>query len=142
MRKIKFRVWDTKAKKFLEFIPPCEYMLDEECWSHHDLDDETSLTYPEHIHITFNNRLVWQQCTGLNDMDGKEIFEGDVCLYDNTESILKMYPTSNAEIYWNANDCQYIVKNHLFNWNLNQNFAKDSLKVIGNIFENKELLEA
>lgn len=93
MDRFEFRVWDTKQKCFLEFIPPAEYMLDSDSWSHHDTGgDEASLTYPATIcKHNFKGRLVWQQNTGIKDRDGKPIFEGDILVYNGIRGVVRFF---------------------------------------------------
>lgn len=68
-RIIKFRAWDTKQKKFLEVIPPEEYMLDCDDWNHPD--EDSTPTYPDEPFNTFDGRIVLQQFIGLKDKTEK-----------------------------------------------------------------------
>jgi len=74
------------------------------------------------------------QFTGLHDKNGKEIFEGDIM---ETELFTKYFQITfgNSE-KWGSSFCH---QSHNSIYVLNKNFA-DTSEVIGNIYENKELL--
>ena len=74
------------------------------------------------------------QCTGLKDKNGTLIYMGDVVKDDATNSIYKVGEKKCA-IYL-END-EYIGYFH----ELSMAFAEKRLEVIGNIYENPELLE-
>ena len=74
------------------------------------------------------------QCTGLKDKHGTLIYIGDVVKDDATNSIYKVGEKKCA-IYL-END-EYIGYFH----ELSMSFAEKRLEVIGNIYENFELLE-
>ena len=84
-RHISFRCWDTKANRWLEEVPPeeymldCEYTLDCDDWGHPDDGDMVSMTYPASPLPTFGGRLLYEQDTRLQDIHGKPVFEGDIC---------------------------------------------------------------
>ena len=124
-RQLKFRAWDTVARKF---------------------------TYPDkgyqgHYVLTLNGEFwnlqngsggdeyVVQQWTGLNDSKGNEIYEGDIISYLQHlfNASPDKYPVKTKEVKWkNMKGC----------WNVYESQAgEDNLEVIGNIFENSELLK-
>ena len=111
MRKIKFRVWDGNNRKF---------------------------DYPDII--VLSDGLELQQFTGLTDKKGKEIYEGD---------IIKHYGEVWQVVF---EDAMFIIKglsyrtnfhngeSHKIRNDLLSNEVK-VLEIIGNIYENKNLLE-
>lgn len=73
------------------------------------------------------------QYTGLKDKNGKEIYEGD---------ILKNKREENFKLYWNEEMCAFYLQN--ISW-LSEDtpvefHRMENFEIIGNIFENKELL--
>lgn len=136
-RLIKFRAYDTKNKKWLTAVPSLEYLLDDgdECVSHHDIDPESAIySYPHNlIGDTFDDRVIWQQFTGLKDSTGKEIYEGDILKYANLN-----YKVMWVDWQWVAT-CPNYNRHH---WPKFENFGRETRasKIIGNIFETPELL--
>ena len=76
--------------------------------------------------------FIIMQCTGLKDKNGKLIFEGDICEYEFYD-----IGKQKAVIYFNKKYASYMVKP-----TDNFQYAKiNDCEVIGNIYENPELLE-
>ncbi len=120
MRKLGFRIWDTFARRMLYHTGLC--MKDNViCSMKYGVEGSDDL-----------NEFVIMQFTGLHDINGQYIFEGDiyVCMsqwksyINNEHGQNKMYL---CVVKWNE-------KNAGFNLG-----AKSGYRVVGNIYENPEI---
>ena len=134
-REIKFRVWDAERKGFL-----------------HKIDIDNDIIYVDckwYIHggNALDDNYVMQQYTGVKDMSGTEIYEGDIVRYISNDG--------------NMEDCNGVVEflngSFIVNWGgltyecfiditaksniIEKLNDKPAIVVIGNIFENSELLK-
>ena len=144
MKEIKFRVWDKVNKKYWENI------FQAYAGNLHELSlslsgrlkyrtiqgtgftDEGFVPETVNMHTTideslFKDRFILQQFTGLQDKNEKEIYEGD---------IVKCFR------YWNNPEEYTVVIEDIRKLPLNI-FGSElvSREVVGNIFENPELLK-
>jgi uncharacterized phage protein (TIGR01671 family) len=83
------------------------------------------------------------QFTGLIDKNVKEIYEGDIVTY-LTQNLEAM--TRKGIVIWDNKMCAFffhikINERKIYDW-LMDNFDNPTTEVIGNIYQNKELLEA
>lgn len=80
------------------------------------------------------------QYTGKSNEDGKKIFEGDIVGFIDLYSTESGYSESNClgEVIWSKEECCFHVTNRLSaeSWEV-----LDECKVVGNVFDNKELLD-
>ncbi len=137
-RKIKFRAWDSKNKKWVSQVPSSdrlECLLDnpDAGISHHDIDEESGIFFYPHNPLgdDFNGRVIYQQYTGLNDKNGLEIYEGDV---------IKQSDFRCGPVEWISEKDGWDFSG----WKMRHSTWGDGIEgseVIGNIFENPELLE-
>ena len=130
MTEIKFRAWNYVEERFYygEDYPPLEAR-------HLELRDFFALTrIGEHP----NGFKEDQEYTGLKDKNGKEIYEGDILEFGDY-SIAK-YGRCLHTVYWNEEDAGFYTRE--LGFQKLGGFPIDvEGEVIGNIYENKELLE-
>jgi len=79
-----------------------------------------------------------QQCTGLKDKNGKLIYEGDIVTYDWLTPIGKVWRTNDKHIVeWHDG---FTVISNIAGYDVEHGKTRN-VEVIGNIYENPELLE-
>lgn len=87
-----------------------------------------------------NNLYDIQFCTGLKDKNGKLIYEGDI-LGGSYGNLYIHYCDSCKQFQLKANDYGCMACEGDINWyELVESEEQNELEVIGNIYENKELL--
>lgn len=118
MRDIKFRAWDRINKKYLDI----------ELLSINSKGNIVCVIDNNENHYSLE-QVELMQYTGLKDKNGKMIFEGDIVrdtVYGWTETV---------EIKVQSDGCWLFSGYHSYI------SEEKQLEVIGNIYENKELLE-
>ena len=123
MREIKFRAWDREKEKMYEVENICFY-------GHKSV----TLQYNPVIKKAIEDIEI-MQCTGMKDSTGKEIYEGDIIKINEEECYSGEHVGDVC--FLDVGGCWYIngVRDGLAD--INRNYWID---VIGNIYENPELL--
>ena len=110
------------------------------------------------IQIETPNAVI-MQCTGLKDKNGKLIYEGDIVEVQYIGGQIPLFKneyvnepeTERFQIYWNENWCSWSGKNEnyrglcdIHSLDISKfliNTDNKIYEVVGNIYENEELLE-
>lgn len=139
MREIKFRAWDYNNEKIIGWE---NIRIEKE-------ENETNISvivFDGSIGDNYDDFPIMQY-TGLKDVNGKEIFEGDIASFTvfdafgsdkQFKGIIK-YQSGIYEV-WENNDSEYFGSNGSFILN-HVWLQDDEFEIIGNIYENPELLE-
>ena len=126
--RFKFRVWNKARQCYIE--PPEATPL---------LQADGLLAYFTN-HPEYMENYDVQFCTGLKDKNGKLIYEGDIVQIPTNWDEYGMMAGEKREIYFNEGGFRLKPK-----WDKNSrgNWLEDTkdLKIIGNIYENSELLQ-
>lgn len=128
MRELKFRVWDTKNKQFLS--QSSEY---------YHIGDITGIPYTLNEILNKLDRFVVQQFTGLYDKNKKPIYEGDIIKY--TRLIEKERRIVELFSFIKFQDAKFGFDLTGFNDMFYDLSDEPDFEVVGNIFENSELLK-
>ncbi len=131
MREIKFRAWNSKELKQVDQIT-----IGENGWS---CEGGYGVSIPYQPHI------ILMQYTGLKDKNGKDIYEGDILRYhyfeDYSIGVCDYVECDRYEIgvvEWDKVG-YHLVGEKGYSPSLG-NICIDSFEIIGNIYENPELL--
>lgn len=128
MRELKFRIWDALAKKY---ISQRNYL------SSMKVDDSgiATFTYKQHL----DGGFIIEQFTGLKDIEGKEIYENDIIQLEGSPIT---YSIEWDRYQWAIN--AHGALGYDPDWNIQpfNHCVYERAIVVGNIFENSDLLES
>nr|WP_241007418.1 YopX family protein [Streptococcus oralis] len=87
-----------------------------------------------------NNDIHLMQSTGLFDKNGKEIFEGDIAQFEDCYTETDFLYVNTGIVEWSQGSFTITNRDSVLMEDLLDGDVLD-VKIIGNIFENPELLE-
>lgn len=134
-REIKFRAWLKDDKRMVE-VRSIDF---------HEEGNIITVNYNDIFGFEFNeNEIELMQYTGLKDKNGKEIYEGDIIDIHQTvngQSVFVIEVTNTGLVI-----PRYAFdKNYKYEYNIRELLEFDEydkeIEIIGNVWENKELLE-
>ena len=126
MREIKFRAWDKALKS----------------WTNYSIDDDLLMFYDKHAECWETDqegeRFILCQYTGLKDNEDREIYEGDIVKAISFARWIGgvKYSDENQAFIFDDLDKKYRGKSTVF-----MNQFDDGFEILGNIYENPELLK-
>lgn len=136
MREIKFRAWDKTRKEMAHVdlmrwnYPAPAYGWNPKYIKLRYRDETFSREYPIGYESS-NPNIIIIQFTGLLDKNGKEIYEGDIIKSDN------LFVGDKLLVVGFQDGC-FIAKRKEIGL---KNIYEQKIEVIGNIYENKDLLK-
>ena len=127
----KFRAWDKKTETIqeIESISFKEKKL---------VIDQKSVTWFNSDYIRNSDEVELMQSTGLKDKNGVEIFEVDIVLADGVKKIVTFGEQEHEEDF---GDLIYYIGFNVYTKMGYSSVIPVEYEVIGNIWENSELLE-
>lgn len=123
-REIKFRAWITNLNKFVYGITIYP-------------SGGTAFFHPETgYNVDIDNKFV-QQFTSLKDKNGKEIYEGDIVKYKRRGGVVADEKEYISTVEWDNKFVCFKLGEH-FGFERVLGFT---MEIVGNIFENPDLLK-
>ena len=131
MNEIKFRAWDDDKNEMIE-------------WEDTFFSDMSAVTNYSSYWSYIDKHLM--QYTGLKDVGGKEIYEYDIVQIHSDILVVHkgLHSYDTRDLLVGGMDRQvygYYLESPCGSWQLNIAVELDKLKVVGNVYENPELIK-
>lgn len=140
--RLRFRAWDKRLKKFTHEVTDCGKWNNKAFnpYRYEEVYPFCELDYLNGIELLFDRYskcIIIEQCTGLKDKNGKLIYEGDIVHYiKNTHTGIG--GDRYAKVFWYTDAQCFAIETSMGDY---YNLNDFELEIVGNIHENKELLE-
>lgn len=135
----KFRAWIKTEKRMIETDDLLDIDYENEVVTTQQVYFENGLPDDRDLDNFVFEEIELMQSTGLNDKNGKEIFEGDILSIETDEENVKV------EVSWDSKHALFAFESKKYNEKepLAELFEDNSypFKIIGNIWEDGELLD-
>jgi uncharacterized phage protein (TIGR01671 family) len=127
LREIKFRAWADKM--MYQNVGVVRNLVILDC----EYSDQLGEIHFKPMYYGLNDdSIVLMQFTGLHDKNGKEIYEGDIVKLNSV----------NLRIYYSESRALYRAEgSNKWHYDINEIMEFYNCEVIGNIYENPELIE-
>ena len=133
---LRFRAWYVLAEEMINEILMISFVRKEIIGKFSDGSTSVPLKFEDKRN---GEDVILMQSTGLFDKNGKEIFEGDILAVETDDETL------NVNVFWDEEHALFMFESKQYN-------EKEALaelledysypfEIIGNIYENPELLE-
>lgn len=129
----KYRAWDVLAEKMIDEILMISFIRKEIIGKFSDGSTSVPLKFEDERN---GEDVILMQSTGLRDKNGKEIFEGDILDYKGRKALVRWHGSYASFIYRFVDELQ----KRNTEWKPLY-LAYMKCEIIGNIYENPELLE-
>lgn len=129
MREIKFRAWDKVDGRMLY-----REVFDRNWYATPANDDIRAISFGDRFRLELMD-VIAMDFTGLKDKNGKDIYEGDVLIYIGTNISSMVVKFDNGCFVGEGPFNTLPLKSYLGATDF------ESIEIIGNIYENPELLK-
>lgn len=100
------------------------------------IDDSNDKQFVDTIPITYSvDPETIGQYTGLTDMNGRKIFEGDIVISDYID-----YEDERGVVQWDSDIAKFIITYSTFTVDFDS-VCGEELEIVGNVYDDPELLK-